>query len=325
MVDRSRSHRVTLALVTGAPGVVVKQVDPLAAAAGRELWREAVVHELAVDRSPLAAALPALRHWDPERGLLVLDLVRPGETLSARALRLGAPEPLLASALGAMLAGIHRSTAGRVATAALGSDPPWALTVFERDRVEWVWEDPGMRAVLAAVPQAGAVAAALRTAAEHWHERCLVHGDIRAENCLVDETGTGAPTLKLVDWELACKGDPAWDVACGLAELASPLGGTHVARRALWEAYLGAAHLMPGPAERFASRAVLYAGARLLQSALEYGRRDGPGAEPVPSLLQQAAVTLATPGEQLPPLLGGAPVPSRERPGDCIPCAQRAA
>jgi hypothetical protein len=68
----------------------------------------------------------------------------------------------------------------------------------------------------------------------------------------------------------------------------------------------------------------LYAGARRIQTALEYGRHDGPGAPPVHALLQLAAATLTDPDAQLPALLGGVPLPSRERRDDCFPCARRA-
>jgi Ser/Thr protein kinase RdoA (MazF antagonist) len=272
----------------------------------------------------LAAALPALKHWDAQRGLLVVDLVWPGETLSARRLRLGAPEPSLAGVLGTTLAGIHRSTAGSDAISELAGEPPWALQVLQLDRVEWAWSDPSISAVLAGLPNRDAVAETLLKASEQWKERCLVHADVRSENCLVDERPHGQRQVKLIDWELALRGDPAWDVGCALAELAAPLGGTHLARRALWEAYLETARLMPGPAERFTARMVLYAGARLIQTALEYGRRDGPGTPPVRALLELAAATLTDPDAQLPALLGGAPVPSRERHHECVPCARHA-
>jgi aminoglycoside phosphotransferase (APT) family kinase protein len=52
-----------------------------------------------------------------------------------------------------------------------------------------------------------------------WEASALIHGDLRFDNILVANASSGSTDLKLVDWELCQRGDPAWDVAWIIAGL----------------------------------------------------------------------------------------------------------
>ena len=51
-----------------------------------------------------------------------------------------------------------------------------------------------------------------------WRSRRLIHGDLKFDNLCV-ATEDEAERFVLFDWELACRGDPGWDVGSVLGEL----------------------------------------------------------------------------------------------------------
>ena len=164
-----------------------------------------------------------------------------------------------------------------------------------------------LRAVLEAVPEPVRLADALARARASWRASCLVHGDLKWDNCLLAGE-PHAPRVAVVDWEGAATGDPAWDLAgivqqyLGHAELqglevggARPLAALRLAGAselgaalaAFMDAYAGAAG-----ADRatLAARSVAFAGARLVQTSLEHaGSGDHAAAAP---LLRLALVLL---------------------------------
>ena len=83
--------------------------------------------------------------------------------------------------------------------------------------------------------------------------------------------------VKLVDWEMAGWGDPAFDVGSALSDFASlalDAAPTPVAARSgsavFWRAYVRAAGLAAPAAAALLERSVRFAGARLVQSAFEH-------------------------------------------------------
>ena len=162
--------------------------------------------------------------------------------------------------------------------------------------------------------------------ASQWRSDRLIHGDIKAANCLVIRDARGRGTsVQLVDWENSGVGDPAWDVgsvmgdhlsswlmsipATGAEQLAQipelarvPLTRIRPALRAFWRAYTR--DLDVRAADRLLVRASRYAGIRLLQSASEQTQF---ATSLTPHTLFQAQVavnTLRRPGEAAVRLLG---------------------
>jgi len=117
-----------------------------------------------------------------------------------------------------------------------------------------------------------------------------MHGDMRLENCILVHKGGVPSTLKIVDWELADLGDPAWDVGSimqaflathitslppfenGLtlsALLTHPsLANLRPAVRFFWESY--AYELQNSKGDDLFERCLSFAAARMIQSAYEY-------------------------------------------------------
>ena len=284
--DASRANAVVLVDGPGEGGIALKLAAP------ERIETEEAVHRLAATRPRLAAVLPARLGGDAGAGWLARSLV-PGRTLLS-VHRRGAGFPVApARALGAAVGGWHADTAD----VALGDgEPPWALSALDRHgAAAFAWRDEVLRPVLDAVPEPERLAAALLRARAQWRPSCLVHGDLKWDNCLL---AGEAPELRVyvVDWEGAATGDPAWDLAgvvqeyLGSAELqglevggARPLvalgaaGQTELgaALGALMSAYAEAAGVEPEP---LAVRTVTFAGARLVQTSLEHARSVGPAA-----------------------------------------------
>jgi len=51
-----------------------------------------------------------------------------------------------------------------------------------------------------------------------WAPQSRIHGDLKWEHFRIQQSNQGL-RLCLIDWELSCVGDPAWDLACVLNEL----------------------------------------------------------------------------------------------------------
>jgi hypothetical protein len=125
-----------------------------------------------------------------------------------------------------------------------------------------------------------------------WNDAAVIHNDVKWPNILaVPRPGGVLPGIRLVDWEQAGVGDPAWDLgsalaayltfwissisprpgAHGAADLADsarfPLEAMRPAIRACWAEYGATSGL--GNSDEFLVRVAGFAATRLLQTAYE--------------------------------------------------------
>jgi hypothetical protein len=113
----------------------------------------------------------------------------------------------------------------------------------------------------------------------------------------------------LVDWELSCLGDPAWDVGSVLADIvASATAATRdvVPQRKLLDSavpFLSAYRSVARPGlESWTSllaRSTLFAGIRLVQTISEYGHLDPSEMDAIEPLLLPWSAEMMRPGGQL--------------------------
>jgi aminoglycoside phosphotransferase (APT) family kinase protein len=160
-----------------------------------------------------------------------------------------------------------------------------------------------------------------------WRQEALIHYDTRWDNVLITRSRGGAPALKLVDWEAAGLGDPAWDLGSFLGEYVAfwinsiPIAGdaasqTYVqlakypiarmqpALRACWDAYVRTASLTELEAEALLLRATSYAGVKLMETALEHVQQAPEYTMTAVCLLQTGANLVADPNRACEVLLG---------------------
>lgn len=317
VVDASRSHRVSLTIVGEHGGAAVKQADPRVARSMAEIERESLVYGLASVRRGASATVPPC--LDRQRsGVLVLGRVSPGETVLAHHHRLATLPTGVAAAIGDALARWHQSFArdelatllelGGDEVGSLPAEVPWVFDVLESERSAFPWHDPRMRAVLAGLPRPPRFRSWLRSARRLWRRECLMHGDLRWDNCLLEAAeATGpsptAPRVRLIDWEMADLGDPAWDLGGILQDYLSPVAlaaadaqARHRAASALWRAYAGTADPASGAGGGdLLERSLTFAGVRLVQTSLEWANRDGPGSAAIRPLLETSLALLEQP------------------------------
>lgn len=281
LVPVGRSHSVWRLELAGQPVAAVKLFDPRSSETEGEATREALVHALGREVPELARLLSPMRphHGAPE--LIVTDWFegRPawrGDALSndppsGAALDFEALLPLIAPPL----AGMHRATAQRHRAGRLNqrfNGPlPWGLRLFDGDAPAELWANPLLRPILDHAAARPALVAGLRRARAAWRAVALIHGDLKHDNLLVGPDDR----IVVIDWEMATIGDPAWDLA-GLmscpplvseAETGAWSDAAISAASGLISAYRSVA---PLPAAALARRLVLFRGAWLLMSVIQY-------------------------------------------------------
>lgn len=312
-VPVGRSHPVYQLLLDGKPHVAVKLFGPWRGETDGEVARERAVQSLAAELNELARLLPPALVPDPPAaghkvpdGLVVSGWFDGIPAWEGDAISLGAGDPAadlidLAERVVAPLAAMHRAAgrlvhAGRL-PAALKGPPPWGLRLFDGDAPAELWRHPVLGPLLARVGADRAIVTGMRRARGAWRPVTLVHADLKHDNLLLARDGR----LAVVDWEMARAGDPAWDLAgLMLRPLLAPDGGG-------WseDNQAAAAHLLrryarsPAAQRPLAQRLMLYCGAWVVVSLLQYcSVAATPDEEGIARSLAVAR-TCATDGERL--------------------------
>ncbi len=297
VVDASRRNHNFQIVRERGPSYLVKQ--GIGADKRESVALEASVYRLLRESDSAARLRRYLaRFIDHDEGwqLLVLELIEDGETLSDYHTRRGYFSKTLASHLGTCLAWLHAldTSKARRAIPVLGHQPPWALSLHRPELDMLHRMSGGCRKLLRIVQQFPRFGEALDRLRREWRCDRLIHGDVRWDNCIVHPLpGSCRYTqFKLIDWELAMVGDPAWDVGSALAnflvfwlhsipisgedppdrylDLARyPLSSMQPALRALWVAYRRNSDFAAAVGDRLLLRATRYAAVVLLQAAFE--------------------------------------------------------
>jgi hypothetical protein len=285
--------------------------------------------------APLRPYLPVLHMYRPEEHIEVFELLHDACDLREYHTRLGRFPTKLATELGLVLGTLHsaRSEQGKAAQIQQ-RDAPWPLTLHRPSFALYRrMSNANVQLVstMQSFPAFGMLLDALRA---RWPEFAggeagtLVHYDIKLDNVLVMRDGSGrAKGIKLVDWELAGLGDPAWDVGALFGEYLGfwllsipitgespperfldmalyPLGRIQPALGAFWRSYKEHMGLEGQEAAQFLWRAVAYAACRLLQTAFESSQRSSKFTGNALCFLQLSFNVLQRPFEAAAQLLG---------------------
>ena len=296
VVEGARRHHNYSVIRRQGTGLFIKQMQPDQAFSAQTLQKEAACYVMMESDPALAeihALMPRFRAYDPDRHLLVLELIDGGENLSELHRRVnGFPEDV-ARRVGELLARYHEASMHdllpRANTAIFQGQPPWILSfhLVPHGSMQNLSAANGQfMTILQRYPDFGQALDRVRAG---WRRDALIHGDMKFDNVVIRGAQTSEQTLHVVDWELADVGHAAWDVASILQAyltwwIASlervpgnesndaaqyPLETIQPAIRAFWDAYVSARRLGARDADRELERAVSYAGARMLQTVYE--------------------------------------------------------
>jgi aminoglycoside phosphotransferase (APT) family kinase protein len=312
VVDASRRNIVFVATTGTGPTFVVKQAPPDHAA---DLAHEAAVLRLLAGVPALAPHVPAVVHHDGP----CLVLRSPGGGRDWRS-HTGSFPRLPARALGRLLAALHQVPIA----VPDGPDPMWALQLPEPPHRVVLELSAGAQDLVRRIQASDFVCGRLAELGATRSDGALVHGDLRWDNCLAVAAPGGRRRTRvlLVDWELAGRSDPAYDLGSVLSEYLlvwvgsvpivdpvdpgrlvaharHPLSAMRPAIRDLWSAYCFA-----HPAAPTVRRVVELGAVRLLQTAVERAQGlNWPSAHTV-LLVQLADNMLRRPDEAGRALLG---------------------
>lgn len=294
IVELGGRHRSFRVVGRDGAGLFVKQVRHAHPYLVSSLAREAACYALAsaVDTVSPGRLMPKFLDYDAVWNVLTVALL-PGETVwQFHAREFGFPL-WLAAAQARALASIHSDSGlrfTREATATgLSRSTPAGLSIHLDGESVLQPLSAANATLLAGLRQSPDVIGRLDSLRRQWRAESLMHGDVRWENMLIS-AHESAPSLRLVDWELAELGDAGWDVAgvlasylaCGImrgyfdARRRCGFLATGMAWRTIWPAlgefwwtYIRCRRLAREPARELLMRATGYAGARLIQTAFE--------------------------------------------------------
>ncbi len=296
VVEGARRHHNYSVIRRQGTGLFVKQMQPDQAMSAQTLQKEAACYVMMESDPAVAeihALMPRFRAYDPDRHILVMDLIGGGENLSELHRRLNGFPTDVATSVGALLARYHevssRELLPRANAAIYQGQPPWILSfhLMPHGSMQGLSAANGQfMSILQSYPDFGQALDRIRNS---WRRNVLVHGDMKFDNVVVRAAQTAEQTMHVVDWELADVGDSAWDVASILQAYLTwwistlqrvpgsepddgaqyPLESIQPAIRAFWESYASARMLSARDADAELERAVSYAGARMLQTVYE--------------------------------------------------------
>ena len=214
--SRNRNVRVS----DGATGESYLVKQGVVADSAHTLANEAALYRrLSAGPAALRACVPRLHGYDRARGVLILEWIERGEDLERLVASRGGCPPALAAALGRALAALHA-----VAPDAeeLRRDAPWVLALH-RPPLEALRYFSEASVELVKRLQADApLCRALDELREGWAPLALVHRDVKWANCIAHPAPGAASSrltrVKLVDWEMAGWGDPAFDVGSAFSD-----------------------------------------------------------------------------------------------------------
>ncbi|GEM_PF-1751602 len=227
--DRSRRNRNFKVVVPDGPKLLVKQGSEGANGSWAAVESEARLLRTAATDPAFASIRwfsPKIVDYDEENQILATELIQPATTLTKYHVNLGNIHfPSEAGdTLGRLVASWHNAArkawkGGRLEYVHR-SQPFVAPTLEQLRRAPAQPTDVRssyLKLVKEIVPYERHVAQIAEWEKEH---KGVGHGDIRWDNVLITEGGGrgGNMNFRLIDWEMAYVGDPAWDVACYLGE-----------------------------------------------------------------------------------------------------------
>ena len=332
ILDVSRRNRNFKVIRKSGSGLFIKQMREGRPDAMYTLRREAACYERARDDPTLSPLMPRLITYDSARHLLIIELLPEAESLTDYLARERAFPAEIGGMLGEALGLYHSHSAGIAENETLGPLCPRQLPVVLKPQ----------SGGLAALSQFGRIGQAISAVIQQnpefqtlldalgaeWRFDSLIHGDLKWDNVLVFPASGERRDFRVVDWEMADFGDPAWDVgailqsflivwilsmpiASGLPPeryvgMAShPIEPMRPVMRAFLDAYAATRGLSESERKPSVARSLRFAAARLVWTAAEQRVHASQLDRAGMALLQVSFNILKDPGRAVTDLLDG--------------------
>ena len=252
------------------------------------LWYEAANREIKFES--IIKYLPKFFLFDHTQKILVLESILDSVSLREFHNQNGSFPPIVAKSVAEALVDLHKLESN---------------SKYERDNIPWILSPDihsrlfesemhsAISELLDIVSQDEEFRFLLNSLRKEWQATHIIHCDLKWDNILVstDSYKTNSCSIKLIDWESVCVGDPAWDIAgmfhaylaywiwsmplnydvnaSELAELAGfPIENMQPAITSFWEAYQLRVK-DDSTAPMLLSRSTAYCASRLIQTAYE--------------------------------------------------------
>lgn len=256
------------------------------------LRMEAAIYWLSNEHSqfePLKTLLPKLYDYDYDNHILIIEHLKNYQSLHQLQEQLLVFDTAIAKQIGKSLAQIHidiytasqEEKAGQLFKKIL----PW-IFFFGRDGVRNQPETTNASKQLESLILSDEnYCEAIKQNGQKWEPNCLIHGDIKWSNILIENVEKGKK-IKIVDWETADFGDPCWDIAGVLqnylsnwafaaqqneAKRKKAFDKTHMqlAIQAFWNSYCEEKNTTIREQKIMLSKSFQFAALRLLQTCIE--------------------------------------------------------
>jgi Ser/Thr protein kinase RdoA (MazF antagonist) len=290
--DLSRRNHNLAVEIDGRAIWLVKQIQHDTPEVVASLAREALCYRAAQGDGPLAdlrSLMPDCAHFDSVHSILVIGFLDGVNAADAHS-RVGPFEARVAEELGRVLGRLH----GAIPLDSFPRDLPWVLRPLDA-----AWRASARTRFLAVFHLETAVACALEELRGSWQRETLIHGDARPENFVLVRPFAA----KLVDWELADRGDAAWDCANVMQYYWSQWASIPQAMPEAWDALAGALQgfwtAYSGASRGSFGRATRFTGARLIQTAYEQMASAGAWTPAVERTARLACLLLTKTDEAL--------------------------
>ncbi len=240
---------------------------------------------------------PLCYAFDRAANLLILQSIPDYINLNEFYLGRGHFPTLLAVKLAEIVSSLHktRESDKPLITELLGvqQNLPWTFSLSEPDKWYYLNSSVSNLDYIKAIQKSKELCAQISDLKKEWNPCCLIHGDLKWDNCLVPINHTSRENeVKIVDWEFARIGDPCWDVGmifgeylyCWfssipisfrnppdqfLAHARFPLIKMQSSIRVFWKTYMQGMGIASIESPKWLRKALAYAAMRLIQSAFE--------------------------------------------------------
>ena len=280
--------------------------------------------------------LPRSYGYDPKEHVLIVQFLKDGEDLRQYCTKRHQLPARIGAELGCALATLHRTNWSRGGQANhrldSGPKPPWVLSQVRPDLKTLCRSSAGTIELFKVLQGFSDFRKHLDRLRDEWKVESFIHFDLRWDNCIIvpRAASNGADEdmgLRIVDWELAGRGDPRWDVGAVFANFLSfwlsgvsvtgdsppdqyldaaemPLERLQPAIRAFWSSYAREMEMSQAASRAWLLKAVEYAAANLVQTAVEWVRELAQLAGTIICLLQLSVNMLQRPKQAAAHLLG---------------------